>query len=95
LQDVVAPEIQGRVFTVISSVSGMAAPLGMAIAGPVADAFGVQLWFLVGGIASVLMGVSLRMIPAIMHLEDGGPRVSGVVNLEEAGALLVEGGVSD
>lgn len=95
LQDVVAPEIQGRVFTVISSVSGMAAPLGMAVAGPLADAFSVQLWFLVGGIASVLMGVSLRAVPAIMHLEDVGRKVSGAVDPEKAGDPLVERVVSD
>jgi len=41
MQDIVAPEMQGRVFTVIGSISGAAAPLGMLIAGPVADALGV------------------------------------------------------
>jgi DHA3 family macrolide efflux protein-like MFS transporter len=40
LQDVVAPEIQGRVFTVIGSLSSLAVPVGLAIAGPVADWLG-------------------------------------------------------
>jgi DHA3 family macrolide efflux protein-like MFS transporter len=95
VQDVVAPEIQGRVFTVIGSVSGMAAPLGMAIAGPLSDAFSVQLWFLVGGIASVIMGASLRAIPAIMHLEDSGRKAAGAVDLAEADELSMEGAVLD
>ena len=70
LQSVVAPEIQGRVFTTIESLAGLAAPLGMAIAGPLADAYGVQLWFLIGGFISLMMGVGLRFVPSVMHLED-------------------------
>ncbi|MGC9469225.1 MAG: MFS transporter [Anaerolineae bacterium] len=72
VQDVVDPDIQGRVFTAIMSLSGLAAPVGMAIAGPVSDAFGVQLWFLFGGIVSILMALGLRLIPSVMHLEDRG-----------------------
>lgn len=72
IQDVVDPQIQGRVFTVIMSLSGLASPLGMAIAGPLSDRFGVQLWFLLGGIVSLLMGLGLPAIPAVMHLEDHG-----------------------
>jgi MFS transporter, DHA3 family, macrolide efflux protein len=72
IQDVVEPEIQGRVFTVIGSLAGLASPLGMAIAGPLADRFGVQLWFLLGGIVSLLMAVGLRTIPAVLYLEDHG-----------------------
>lgn len=41
LQSVVAPDIQGRVFTVIGSMSMLMSPIGLAIAGPVADRFGV------------------------------------------------------
>ncbi|MCU0520726.1 MAG: MFS transporter [Anaerolineae bacterium] len=70
LQSVVAPDVQGRVFTAVESLAGIAAPVGMLIAGPVADALGVQVWFLIGGIISAAMGIGLRAIPAVMHLED-------------------------
>lgn len=70
LQSAVAPEMQGRVFTAVSSLSGLASPLGMLIAGPVADWAGVQVWFLMGGIASLLMGGAMRLIPAVMRSED-------------------------
>jgi len=70
LQDIVAPEIQGRVFTVTASLSGAASPLGMVIAGPVADRFGPQIWLIVGGAFDLLMGGSIPFIPAIMNLED-------------------------
>ena len=34
IQEVVAPDIQGRVFTVLGSMTALAAPLGLAIGGP-------------------------------------------------------------
>ena len=70
LQEVVDPSIQGRVFTVISSVSGAAAPIGVLFAGPVSDQWGVQLWFFVGGIVTLLCAVVIRVTPSMMHLED-------------------------
>ncbi len=70
LQSAVAPEIQGRVFTAVSSMSGAASLLGMVIAGPVADWAGVQLWFIAAGIISISMAVAMRSIPAVMRIED-------------------------
>ena len=70
LQQVVAPEMQGRVFTLIMSLTTGIAPIGMAIAGPDADALGVQVWFVMGGIAGVLTGIIGLVTPSIMHLED-------------------------
>jgi DHA3 family macrolide efflux protein-like MFS transporter len=71
MQTVVTPSLQGRVFTVIGSVSSGMAPLGLAIAGPVADRFGVQLWYMVGGLTCLLMAVVILFSPAMMRLEDG------------------------
>ena len=45
-------------------------PLGMAIAGPVAGAFGVHSWFIVGGAAYMLMGIAGFVMPAIMQIEN-------------------------
>jgi len=70
LQAKVAPEMQGRVFMLVGSVCGMMAPLGMAIAGPVADALGVQFWFVMAGMVCVLMAVAAFFIPTLMNLED-------------------------
>jgi DHA3 family macrolide efflux protein-like MFS transporter len=70
LQAKVAPEMQGRVFTLVGSIAGVMAPLGMAIAGPVADALGVRFWFVLAGGVCALMAVAAFFIPALMHLED-------------------------
>ncbi len=70
LQSVVAPEIQGRVFTVIGSVSMLMSPIGLAIAGPLSDRFGVQIWYRVGGFVTLLMILLIYAIPAIRNLEE-------------------------
>jgi DHA3 family macrolide efflux protein-like MFS transporter len=73
LQALVAPEIQGRVFTVMQSVARIISPLGMAAAGPVADALGVRVWYVMAGIVCLLMSLSAFRIPVIMHLEESEP----------------------
>lgn len=73
----VAPEMQGRVFTVIQSMAAAFSPLGMAVAGPVADWVGVRAWYLVGGTACILMGAGAFFVPAIVHIEDNHRRTTG------------------
>jgi len=70
LQSSVEPEMQGRVFTLAGSLSSAMAPLGLIIAGPVADAIGVQSWYVIGGLACILMAVVGYSIPAVMNIED-------------------------
>ncbi len=71
VQASVAPEMQGRVFTLITSTASAMTPLGLIIAGPVADRFGVQAWFLVGGIVTLLMTGVAFFLPPIMNFEQG------------------------
>ena len=65
--------MQGRVFTLLMSFSAAMAPLGLAIAGPVAGLIGVRTWFVIGGAILTLMGVLGFFIPAIMNLERDAP----------------------
>ncbi len=69
VQAIVAPDMQGRVFTLISSMATAMSPLGLIIAGPLADRFGVQAWYVVGGVITLLMGIGGLFIPAIMNIE--------------------------
>jgi len=71
LQASVAPEMQGRVFTLTLSAAKAMAPLSLAIAGPVADLFGVRIWYVVSGTVCALMGVGAFFLPALTHFEDG------------------------
>lgn len=70
LQAKVSSEMQGRIFTLTMSSSMAMSPLGLAIAGPVADIFGVQIWFLFTGIVMAIIGISTFLIPTIMQIED-------------------------
>lgn len=71
IQATVAPEMQGRVFTLLISVASGMTPLGLMVAGPLADRFGVQAWFVVGGVVTILMGIGGYFIPAIAKIEEG------------------------
>ena len=70
MQAVVAPEMQGRFFTVMNTMSAAMSPLGLLLAGPVADAFGVQIWFLIGAIGLLVIGGLFLLIPSLRNLED-------------------------
>ncbi len=71
LQSIVAPDMQGRVFTLVMSGSGAMMPLSLVVAGPVSDAVGVQAWFVVGGLVCVAMGVGALFVPAVVNVEQG------------------------
>ena len=82
LQSAVEPEMQGRVFTLVGSLGSAMAPLGLIVAGPVADAIGVQSWYVIGGLACILMAVVGYSIPAVMNIEENH-RKSGESVLEQ------------
>ncbi|MBG0770757.1 MAG: MFS transporter [Anaerolineaceae bacterium] len=65
MQARVEPEIQGRVFSLLTAGAGLASPLGMAIAGPLADATNNQLWFVMGGILTIVAGAVSLLIPTL------------------------------
>jgi len=57
MQRQVAPSKQGRVFTALSSFCGAMMPLGMALAGPVAELLGIRVWFIAASIMTVVLGL--------------------------------------
>jgi DHA3 family macrolide efflux protein-like MFS transporter len=69
-QATIAPEFQGRVFTLIGSLAACAAPLGLIIAAPVAELLGVGTWYLAGGAACVAMGFAGFLAPSLRRIED-------------------------
>jgi len=72
LQASVAPEMQGRVFTLVGSLISAMMPLSLAVAGPVADAIGIQSWYVIGGVAFALFGAGSFLVPVVVHIEDNG-----------------------
>ena len=69
IQAVVARDIQGRVFSVMGSITGMMTPLGLAIAGPVADAIGIRLVFYIGGAAVLILILAGFFSRDLMNIE--------------------------
>jgi DHA3 family macrolide efflux protein-like MFS transporter len=72
LQAIVPPKIQGRVWTLLGSLSMAMSPVGLAIAGPIADTFGERIWFNIGGLVFIILGVASFMSPTIMNVEEEG-----------------------
>jgi DHA3 family macrolide efflux protein-like MFS transporter len=74
VQSTVDPSMQGRVFTLLGSLSAAMSPLSLAVAGPLADKLGIPIWYIISGIACILMGVFSFAIKPVMHLEDDKDR---------------------
>ncbi|MBN1813763.1 MAG: MFS transporter [Anaerolineae bacterium] len=70
LQARVDPDMQGRMFTLISLSAAMGL-VSLAIAGPVADAIGVQPWYFFGGLVCMSLGLGAFFVPAIVNVEKG------------------------
>jgi DHA3 family macrolide efflux protein-like MFS transporter len=70
LQAIVPADYQGRVFTLVGSLAGLMAPLGLLLAAPVAEWLGVRSWYLIAGSVCVLAGSGAFLVPSIAHIED-------------------------
>jgi DHA3 family macrolide efflux protein-like MFS transporter len=81
MQGTIAPEMQGRVMGLTNAGAAAMSPLGLLVAGPAADKFGIQIPFLVSGIIIILMGIYGFMSPAVMNVEkeEATPDLPGVV----------------
>jgi DHA3 family macrolide efflux protein-like MFS transporter len=86
LQSTVAPEMQGRVFTLMSSLVWITSPFSLAVAGPVSDGLGLQVWYVLAGLLCGLVGLAGFFVPAIVNIEENANR--GVAAAESA--VLIE-----
>ncbi len=68
-QAIIPPEVQGRVFSLLLSLTQALAPLGLLAAGPIADAFGVQFWYVLTGILIFAMGTGAFFLPEVVQIE--------------------------
>jgi DHA3 family macrolide efflux protein-like MFS transporter len=72
VQTVVPAGMQGRVLTLMMSLSMVVAPLGLAAAGPLADVVGVQTWYLAAGALMVCVAAVGLSVPDVVHMEKRG-----------------------
>jgi DHA3 family macrolide efflux protein-like MFS transporter len=72
-QSYVPAEMQGRVFTLLLSSITVMAPIGLALGGPIAKAYGVPVIFIITGIGCLGVALIWAFTPAILYLEDDQP----------------------
>lgn len=68
MQETVPHEMQGRAFSTMNSLMSLTMPVGLIIAGSVAEILGVKSWFFISGIAFItITAISYTLIYEISH----------------------------
>ncbi len=70
LQSIIRPDMQGRVMSLLNSGATAISPIGLLIAGPFSDWFGIRVWFWAGGFVCVIIAIAGFFIPAVMGIEN-------------------------
>jgi len=70
LQSTVPHEMQGRVLSLLLSGAKAATPIGLFAAGPIADRFGVPVWYVVAGIVMLVASALIFVVPGVLHIEE-------------------------
>lgn len=70
MQKTIPVETQGRAFSFLSSVVSLTMPIGLLIAGPVSELYGVKFWFLISGnVIVIVVIVMLTRGKIAVHLK--------------------------
>lgn len=69
LQEKLAPEEMGRLFAIIGSLQSFAGPLGLVVAGYIAEHIPLVLFFILAGIGVCLCGVAMLAVPSVRKLD--------------------------
>ena len=75
LQAKIDNEYQGRVMTLFGSIINLSGPVGLIAAGPVSDAFGIQIWFITAGILIFTSMVFGFFNKPLMNMDQGPDQV--------------------
>jgi len=70
LQGSIPKHIQGRFFALFGSLVSITSPIGLALAGPFAERFGVPLLYTVGGLVTLALAVIGFFIPSLLSIEE-------------------------
>jgi DHA3 family macrolide efflux protein-like MFS transporter len=73
LQAHTRPEMQGRVFSILTSLINISVPAAMIASGPIAETMGVHFWYIFSGIGILIISSSMMFIPAMFQLERSMP----------------------
>lgn len=70
LQSVIPNDLQGRVFSLLNVLTGLAGPIGLAFTGPLAEWIGVQRAFVLCGVLSTLICLAAFLSRDLINLEE-------------------------
>jgi DHA3 family macrolide efflux protein-like MFS transporter len=74
LQSRVAPDVQGRVFMLMSSSSGLMTLIAMLVAGPLAEVIGVRSWYFIAGAGILITALWAASVKDLRQFETVGGR---------------------
>lgn len=69
MQAIIPTDMQGRVFSMLASVTSALSPLGLLLVAPIVDIFGPRIWFVVAGLSAVIMATIALFIPVVVNLD--------------------------
>lgn len=61
-QETIAPEMMGKVFSLLMTAMTLSMPAGLLVAGPVSEVIGVNTWFFWSGAALIATGILSRLL---------------------------------
>lgn len=62
IQETIAPEMMGKVISLLTTAMTLATPLGLLLAGPASEVLGVEYWFTGSGLLMILAGVACFIV---------------------------------
>jgi DHA3 family macrolide efflux protein-like MFS transporter len=62
IQESIAPEMMGKVFSLLMTAMTLSMPIGLLVAGPVVEVVGVNTWFFWTGVALLLDAILCRLL---------------------------------
>ncbi|ENX8605570.1 TPA: hypothetical protein ACGRTC_004708, partial [Escherichia coli] len=62
VQESIAPEMMGKVFSLLMTAMTLSMPIGLLVAGPVVEVIGVNTWFFWSGVALIVNAVLCRIL---------------------------------
>ncbi len=62
LEESIAPEMMGKVFSLLMTAMTLSMPIGLLVAGPVVEVIGVNTWFFWSGVALIVNAVLCRIL---------------------------------
>jgi len=69
VQEKIAPEMMGRVMSVLMALTNIGAPVGLMFAGPLADQLGIAQLFLIAGVATLATAAAALLLPAVRRID--------------------------